>query len=365
MASVEKRGDGFRVRWRTLAGEPRSRQCPDRATARKLRAEIDREIASGRDWSAAPDRGPGTVADLAADYLADCRRRLSPKTVRWKGCTLAGLIGFLSPGGEAPGPAALTRDNLHRWHASLLGERSRRTAAQYLSEAGSLWQWAFESDTWSSHVCPPRRLDPGPVPPPPRLPTPTLAQVDAAIEQARLVPVPTTARVMLIMRYQGIRAGQSMQLLWSDVDFEGLRMVIRPELGKSQQERRGRVIPLHPALAAEMAGWGRREGLLVGREVRQMQGRTLAMVWARAGFPDVPQPLHGIRHAVATHLRSTGTPEDIVGAILGHVQTVTGAHYVDPVAMWPMLVSAVSSIPPVGARGVSELDAHRRKSAPQ
>ena len=36
MATIERRGDGFRVRWRSVTGGARSRQCPNHKIAKGL-----------------------------------------------------------------------------------------------------------------------------------------------------------------------------------------------------------------------------------------------------------------------------------------------------------------------------------------
>lgn len=365
MASIEKRGEGYRVRWRALDGGPRSRQCPDRATARRLKAEVEREQALGRDWTpalAGSGSGPPTLAAVVAAYLEDAGRRLKPGTVARKRAVLGVLLGFLSA--DRPALASdLSRTNLHRWHASLT-HIDRRTAAAYLAEASTVWRWAFESDEWGEIVPRPRSVDPGPVPAPRRIAGPTLEQVDAAIAEALTRRASWYGRVMLVMRYTGLRAGQVRRLEWADVDLDAGRLVIRGELGKSRGEQRGRVVPLHPSLVAELSGWGRREGPLVAGQSTETHRRVMASIWRATGT--VPrQPLHGIRHAVATHLRSEGVADDVIGALLGHTGSVTREHYIDPAALWSLMVDAVGKIPPVGVRGVSTSIDDARKTARQ
>lgn len=277
------------------------------------------------------------------------------------------LLDWLADDGEAPGLGELTRDNLHRWHGALLArDLSRRSAAAYLYEASFAWQWIAASDEFEGRVRAWRPIDAGSVPPPPRLPAPTMAQVDAAIAASHTPRRPLwPGRLMTVMRYTGLRAGQVRALRWDDLDLEALRIVVRPELGKSKAEQRGRVVPMHPGLRTELAGWGRREGLLVPVPVSgtDIDYSLLRRIWADAGI-EARQPLHGIRHAFATTIRAAGHPEDVVGYLLGHAGTVTGAHYIDPsAALWPQLVAAVASIPPAGVRTVSALDDARRKTA--
>lgn len=161
-----------------------------------------------------------------------------------------------------------------------------------------------------------------------------------------------------------IGAGQVRRLEWTDVDLEARRLVIRGELGKSRGEQRGRVVPLHPSLVVELSGWGRREGPLVAGQSSETHRRVMASIWSATGT--VPrQPLHGIRHAVAAHLRSEGVADDVIGALLGHTGSVTREHYIDQAALWSLMVDAVGKIPPVGVRGVSTSIDDARKTARQ
>ena len=50
MASLHRREDGWRVRWRDPDGSPRSRQCPTKGTAQKLKTEVEEHGALGRRW---------------------------------------------------------------------------------------------------------------------------------------------------------------------------------------------------------------------------------------------------------------------------------------------------------------------------
>lgn len=364
MASIEERDKSWRVRWRDLAGKPRSRRCPDRKTARRLKAEVERALALGGDWAAADSRSrtEPDVSAVVADYLADCARRLTAGTITNIRLTLGHLLDFLGPDGPAP-VALISRDNLHRWHGQQLGLVDVRTAATKLSRASAFWRWASQdSDAWESIVPRWRRVDPGSVPPGRPIPAPTLDEVDRAIAAAAYGPE-WTRRTFLIQRFQGLRAGQIWRLDWSDFDLDGKRLTIRPELGKSRSEKRGRTVPLHPELAQEMAGWGLREGLVIPLP-SDTRGRpkTARTAWRRAGV-EVRQPFHGVRHAVATHLRVAGVAEDVVGALLGHAPTVTSAHYIDPAAMWPLLVDALALLPPVGVHRVSGVKGRQRKVA--
>jgi len=83
----------------------------------------------------------------------------------------------------------------------------------------------------------------------------------------------------------GLRVGETMQLLWSDVNLATGQLTIRPETDKS---KRGRVIPLSPFLLSELEGWGLREGFIVpkngnGNRARQPAAGYMTHRWKKAG----------------------------------------------------------------------------------
>lgn len=358
MAWIESRGGGFRVRWRTLAGEGRSRQCPDRRSARELKADVERAHAAGREWTPEVDGGAGPgLDDVFADYLIDAARRLKPGTVARAETVLA---MFLSAAPDV-GPAGLSVETLHRWHGGLLARGvSRRTAAAYLFTVAHVWRWAYDTERWGSIVPRPRKVDPGPVPPSAHVEAPSLADIDRAIESAGTGATRPTwpRRLMVFVRFTGLRAGQVRRLLWTDLDIDALRIDVRPELGKTRQEQRGRSIPMHPALAAELAGWGRREGLVVDMRGKPIDYAMMERIYTEAAV-DTRQPFHGIRHAISGWMRSHGAAEDAIGRLIGHAGTITGVHYIGMSPVWMEMVAAVGALPEIGAAGVS-LDAARK-----
>lgn len=58
MASVEKRGEGYQVRWWSVAGTQKKRLCPTLRSAKELQREVEACIAVGRDWE--PDSASRT-----------------------------------------------------------------------------------------------------------------------------------------------------------------------------------------------------------------------------------------------------------------------------------------------------------------
>lgn len=362
MASIRRRGKKWEVRWRAPVGADRSHVCTTAKAAKSVKREVEWELAHRRDWPPA-DTGGGSksLEDLVADYLIDCKRRLKHGTVRNIRFTLGHFTGWASPDGPAP-LAALNQANIARWHGLQIEVVDRRTAASKLSRVLAMWDWAWKSETWEGLISKFRPVDPGDVPAPKRIPAPSIQDVDAAIAAAADCAT-WVRRVMVIQRYTGLRPGQADRLEWFDMDLDASVITIRPELGKSAGERRGRRIPMHPALKAELAGWGVRDGLVCGGAAGPSARSTgPRRAWREAGI-EVRQPLHGIRHALITYWRMRKVEKDVRQAIVGHSGDTEDEHYVDlQSAIWPEMVKAIHLLPVVGSDPTTPLKARRGRS---
>lgn len=368
--SVEQCRDGWRVRWRTLAGRARTRQCPSKRTANALDREIKDLKARGVDW--APAAGP--AADLPAilsAYLEDCGRIVTAGTVKTRHIVLNLFADWLAARHRGDlSPELLTRDALAAWHGHLLGARKlcRNTANAYVGIVLAAWTWAHDSDAFGDDVPRPRTPALPAADPPRRAAAPTWAEMDAAIDAARARGVEWYARLMTVQRFTGLRPGQARRLDWADVDLGARVLTIRPELGKSVQERGGRTVPIPPPFAAELAGWGVRVGPLVAGQARETAMRTVARFWRDAGVDAAKwsSPLHCLRKGYVSGLAGLGVDERLVQMLVGHARGVTGDVYTDAAALWPALVEAVARVPARGAvaqpafgrrvRGVSAAD---------
>lgn len=125
---------------------------------------------------------------------------------------------------------------------------------------------------------------------------------------------------------------------------------IRPELGKSKAERRGRWVPIAPALVEELSGWGRREGFVIPcpREHREARARDAARAWRRAGVDPgrwEGSAHHAFRAGFQSGLKQLGADDEVVEFLVGHSRGIR-EHYVSPEAL--PLVAAVQLVPPVG-----------------
>jgi integrase len=146
-----------------------------------------------------------------------------------------------------------------------------------------------------------------------------------------------------------------MELMWSDFDFERGMLTVRPDLGKTKQERRGRVIPVSPHLLTEVAGWGRREGFLIDNtpargpqpKKRQVHNGHVKRIWRKTSVPEdrYRQPCHCFRKGFVSELVRAGATERAVRRLVGHSGGVTFDVYTSAWAMEDELRQAVALVP--------------------
>jgi len=148
-----------------------------------------------------------------------------------------------------------------------------------------------------------------------------------------------------------------MHLTWADFDLDEATLRVRPELGKSKQERRGRRVPISPHLVDLLRAWGPGEGYVVesrrfgtGPRARQERNRDMRRAWERSGArPEAyRQPHHCFRKGFVSELRRAGADPDAIEVLVGHSLGLRGV-YTDPAAL-PMR-EAVGLIPAIGAAG--------------
>ena len=355
--AIKRRGDGYEVRWLTVGKRSKRRRCPSLRTARQLEAEIHELKARGRDWEpqpAAASREP-TVSEIALAYQDARRLRCRPATVRVEGMHLDLFLRFLD--GRAKGPAlvtSLSRAVLDEFMGWLMrpenGLHGRQRAAvsvvKSVRAAQLLWRWAEESERWPGIPRPrtvelPRTI-PGAVV------APSWAEMDACIAACR----GWQRALATWLRYTGLRAGESMQLRWTDVDLARGTLTIRPEIDKTGQ---GRVVPLAPPILDEIATWGVREGYLLpcGRlnHRRDPRARDIARAWVRSGAREAiyrQRPEHAFRRGWKSGMLALGCDRDAVDFLQGHgLGAGSRGRYIDPWAALP-LVETVARVPVIG-----------------
>jgi integrase len=270
--------------------------------------------------------------------------------------------------------SAFTRESLSSWWEDLRKTRTISTSRLYVGAVRSAWEWAFDSDTYGEHTPRPRRFT-MPTPSAAHARAPTWEEMDAAIHACDALAaseVEASAnnkatledswtwrrRLLVVLRCTGLRVHQAMRLQWSDLDLERRTLTVRGELGKSRAERSGRVVPIAPVLADELAGWGIRTGALLApwKKSRTADTMKTTRVWAASnvdprvwGAPagsDKGQPHHAFRKGFKTGLARLGVAAHVRDYLVGHHRGIDAA-YLDT---FEEAREAVALLPPIAPR---------------
>lgn len=120
-------------------------------------------------------------------------------------------------------------------------------------------------------------------------------------------PDPNAAAFLLLALATGVRKGALMALRWDDVDFEKGFLTLRGETAKKQKTEN---IPLSQSAISILNGIQRSDNPFIfpGKDggQRKVFRKIAERVKKNAGLPDDFRPLHGLRHAFASFLASSG-----------------------------------------------------------
>lgn len=392
MASIEpKVGGGYAVRWRE-GRTARQQTVATKRDAERIKREVERALSEGRRWDPraalrAPllgdtaEEGLGIVSRFLA-HNADVRG-LRPVTIRSQFNTLTPWLVWLGTRlRRQPDLGDLTLGMLEEWlSARRASGVTARTAVVAVRHVEALWRWCWGRPDLRPHTPEPWRVE---------VDTPHAEQRPYVVNWADLDAMLTVARarcgegdpaaggrkiatwpawrVLAIQRFTGLRIWQAARLRWSDLDLARGLLTIRPELGKTRQERRGRVVPVSPHLVELVSGWGRREGLIAGRAPDGGCPRSpwVRECWEKAGYSSeqIPQPSHAMRHGVRHELTIARVREVVINHLIGHELGIGAGTYADAsVALMEEAREAVALIPRIGespAAVVVSLDARRK-----
>jgi integrase len=110
--------------------------------------------------------------------------------------------------------------------------------------------------------------------------------------------------IMLMALYTGMRRGELFKLRWDDIDFDrGFIRIVGPKGGTDQ------TIPLNSAARKVLEARPRTSGYIFPGEdggQRVTIQKALRRIREAAGLPVSFRPLHGLRHAFASRLASSG-----------------------------------------------------------
>jgi len=375
MASIRKRGSSYQVRWRDPDGQARSRSCPTREAAEALARDVERTVALGRRWRPQDELPVPRLTEALSAYIAWAEVRRAPGTVRVYDLSLGQFFDWLTA--RQPRRALtledVTDEAADAWYASLVARGLKRSTCNLRATAlHSARTWLYDHERFGRWTPRPRRrlhLPPVEWSPPTAA---TWEELDALIVTTERLAgsharsdvrrqLGWRARLFVVLRATGLRVTQAMHLEWGDVDLDTGWLTIRGELGKSRQERSGRVVPLAPCLVEELAGWGARDGFLIApwKTDRAAQSMRTRRLWKAAGVrPEVwdGHAHHAIRRAFETNLKRAGADTEAVEYLVGHSIPGARGHYLDPRRALD-LTEAVKLVPPVArSRAVLRLE---------
>ena len=359
MATIEKRGGRYRVRWYDPDGKPRTRACPDVSTAKKIKLDVEGAVSQGVRWQPRDTRPEPDLIEILDAYSRRCARALAPGTAIRYAQTLDVFIRWLRAQHGARGrlPASLLSSKLLSDFYAFLGttglhERPRGvdTRRKNVEVIQLAWEFAANDDAFADLVPRPRTIEM------PRSPSqspiaPRWANVDAlawALDG-------WMQQIAILMRFTGLRISQTTRLLWSDVNLDEATLIIRGALGKTRQEKRGRVVPIAAPLVHILRARGPKEGAFIvesdrargGDRDRMPRQEAFRRAWAEIGMrPDVwkSRSSHAIRKGFISELKRSGADDEAVEYLVGHSLRLRGV-YGDPDAL--PLRDAVARIPPL------------------
>ena len=135
----------------------------------------------------------------------------------------------------------------------------------------------------------------------------TADQLKKYLEAIDREPDQDAAAFLRLALVTGMRKGALMALRWTDIDYENGFILLRGEVAKKGKSER---IPLSRAARAILQNISSTESPFVfpgkGGEQRKDFRKIAVRVKQHAGLPDDFRPLHGLRHAYASLLASSG-----------------------------------------------------------
>lgn len=369
MASVHHIDGSWVVRWRDGGRGSREhwQRCSSERRAHALAEEVEDQIERTGRYEPRRAGRASAVEVILSDYLADVARRRRPNTVRRYAQMLELWRRWV---GNALADEALTYARLADYHAHVsspatgrhLHRRSSETVRKHIECIELMWRWAWQRQARGDYhgVPQPDSLQLERAAAPHKV-APTWEEMDACIDMAG----GWQAQLYLVLRSTGLRVGQALGLRWADLvlDTEVPTMHVRGELGKTKQERRGRVVPLAPVLARELAGWERADEWVVpcGRDERVGRARDADRAWARAGVDAQVWKgcgHHAFRAGFQSGLTALGANAEAVEFLVGHSRGDVRERYVGPGAL--PLVEAVRLVPGVNGREAGTVVDFRR-----
>lgn len=341
MAFIEKRPSGnHQVRWVDPDGRSRARTVPTLRAAKQLQREVEDHVSRGHRWEPRDVRPIPDLRVIAEAYLTHCAPRLRHPTLEKYARDLEVFFRFLQAVGHRRRPTAdvLSKPTLEQFHQWLRtpgtglhgSQRGPDTARKMVEVVQLMWRWADDSERWPDVIPRPRTLRMRRSRPR-RVRAPTWAEMDRCIAASQ----GCQRRLLVVLRYTGLRVGETMKLRWDDLDMERGELFIDAAINKTGEAR---TIPVSPHLLDEVAGWERRDGFLVpwegsgGSCDRRPRTREVSKAWTRAGVLEHVwrgSPHHAFRRGFKTEMLAAGATADAVDVLQGHVIRGGRGRYID------------------------------------
>jgi integrase len=365
MASHHEQSNGkWKVRWVEGGRRGRSRSITVSSERAALRLKVEIEDALDRHGRYEPRRAGGATAIgvIAGDYIVDCMRRCAAGTVANYAKYLELFKAWVGPHTPADRLSFQLLSDYHlymtdpangRWQRGHV--RKHNYVLKHFSVLEAMWEFGWRRQARGEYtgVPQPDSLDLRRGPSPHKL-APTWSDMDAVIGVSK----GWLRDLYVVLRCTGLRVQQAMGLRWDDLHVDGrdgVLLHVRPELGKSAQEKRGRWVPLAPVLVDELAGWGRREGWVVecprvykdGRPHRVARPRDASAAWTRAEVDErvwQGHPHHAFRSGFISSLKRAGADTEAVEFLVGHSRGIREV-YAAPDSL--PLLEAVRRVPPI------------------
>lgn len=264
---------------------------------------------------------------------------------------------------EGPIPVALAATTSTAEHVAQLIDKPH-TRAKVLGVMWGAWTWASdEPERWPGLPLAPRdrtRVVSKLPPPPAPLDAPMWSEVETILRIAHGSEQSRAATTYAVAAYTGLRVGQVLRLRVGDVDLKTRSLTVRGDLGKSRQERAGRVVPVSPALVPllDRVTAGRpADKRIIGvvhdyqthysvMEAAEKQG-VRPTIW-RSAERGNKRPTHWARAAMQAYLRTERVPDNVIDKLVGHAGRTTRDRAYAP-ATWGAMVEAVALLPDLPA----------------
>lgn len=354
MATWRKRGKGsWQVRWRNPDGSQAQRVTHSLDARDELIRAVQRCEDLGDRWEPRVVREEPDFNALGRAWLRELTHLHGSKNIRLLGHRLD-LIERWLRSKNAVGPlrpwALFSKGMVLQMQAELNGfeghARKEVTCTKVARTLVQIWRWAA-GDRMFADAVPVPEVVRFKAPPRARTRAVTWHQLDTVIAQSH----GRHRKLLVLMRYTGLRVNQAMQLRWTDIEMERGILHVRPELGKSTAERVGREIPISPHLVAELSTWehlGEYLAPIGDKTSREPRGRDVWRFWERAGVDEMywrGRPHHAFRKALISCLKAQGIDPEAIEYYVGHDLEIRGT-YTDP---WALDLAAIAmAIPRIG-----------------